>query len=291
MEGLETLGKPTAREVRTLTNMGLDPERYRLPCLREVGPGDVVWGQPYHTPEASQELGTYRVHVESFRPLNLTVAEVRFYVEREDFVFRPGQYVIFHIPDAAHVIRRSYSISTPPSDKSHFEVCVRAVAGGYGSNYIHRLRPGDHLEVEGPYGDFVLDEQSERDAVMIATGTGISPIKSMLLHLLDQGSGRRVRLFFGLRHQSDLFYLDLLRGLEAHYPEFEYEVILSQPDPQRWSGPRGRVTDLIDQYLTAEDAASQEVYLCGGRPMIDSCCHKLLQLGFSEHAIKYERFF
>jgi ferredoxin-NADP reductase len=100
------------------------------------------------------------------------------------------------------------------------------------------LRPGDELQVEGPFGEFVLDEHSERDIVMIATGTGMSPIKSMLVHLLDKRSRRRVRLFFGLRYPADLFYTDLLRGLKAHYPEFEYQIILSQPDPLHWAGPR-----------------------------------------------------
>jgi Na+-transporting NADH:ubiquinone oxidoreductase subunit F len=236
-------------------------------------------------------LGSHTVQVESYRPLNLTVAEVRFYVGKKGFAYRPGQYMIFPVPNLPHPIRRSYSISTPPSDVGHFEVCVRAVAGGAGSNFVHRLRPGQTLNVEGPFGDFVLDEASTRDILMIATGTGMAPIKSMLMHLLEQRSRRRVRLFFGLRHESDLFYTDLLRGLKAHYPGFEYRVTLSRADPDTWAGPRGRVTDLIDRHLTAADAANTEVYICGGRPMIDSCTARLAALGFPEEAIKYERFF
>ncbi len=291
LEGMDTLGRATAREARTLTNLDLDPDVYRLACLADVGSDDIVWGQPKNAPEANQTLGTYGVRVESYRPLNLTVAEVRFYVETEDFTFAPGQYVIFHIPDAPHVIRRSYSISTPPSDAKHFEVCVRAVSGGYGSNYIHRLRPSDELQVEGPYGEFVLDEHSERDIIMIATGTGMSPIKSMLVHLLDKRSRRRVRLFFGLRYPADLFYTDLLRGLKAHYPEFEYHIILSQPDPEHWSGPRGRVTDLVEEHVTEQDAATTEAYICGGRSMIEATRLKLMGVGFPEDAIHYERFY
>jgi Na+-transporting NADH:ubiquinone oxidoreductase subunit F len=291
LSGIESLGKVTAREARTLTEQGLDLETYRLPCLKDVGAADVVWGRPKKAADADIDLATYEVMVESYRPLTLTVAEVRFYVEKTDFAFRPGQYVIFHIPDAPRTVRRSYSISTPPSDKRHFEICVRSVAGGYGSNYVHRLRPGDRLQVEGPYGDFVLDEDSDRDILMIATGTGISPIKSMLLHLLDHRSLRRVRLLFGLRHESDLFYSDLMRGLSAHYPAFEYSFILSQPDPQRWSGPRGRVVDLIEQQVKPEEASHTEVYLCGGQPMIEACVNKLRSLGFADAAIHYERFF
>lgn len=143
----------------------------------------------------------------------------------------------------------------------------------------------------GPFGDFVLDEHSQRDIVMIATGTGISPIRSMLMHLLEQRSSRRLRLFFGLRHESDLFYTDLLRGLQAHYPGVESRIILSRADPCQWSGPRGRVTDLIERQVTARDAETSEVYICGGRPMIESCVEKLTTLGFAEDRVVYERFF
>jgi Na+-transporting NADH:ubiquinone oxidoreductase subunit F len=291
IEGIETLAKVTAREARTLTNLNLDLEHYRLPCLKDVGGGDVVWGRPVHATETAHALGSHTVLVESYRPLNLSVAEVRFFVETAGFAYQPGQYMIFSVPGRPHAVRRSYSISTPPSDVRHFEVCVRAVAGGYGSNYVHRLRPGDEIPVEGPFGDFVLDEHSGRDIIMIATGTGIAPIKSMMMHLLEQRSRRRLRLFFGLRHESDLFYTDLFRGLKAHYPGFEYRVILSRADRDTWSGPRGRVTDLIDEQLTEKDAANSEVYICGGRPMIESCTDRLYRLGFPQDAVKHERFF
>ncbi len=291
IQGVETLAKVTAREARTLTTLKLDQAVYRLPCLKDVGADDVVWGTPINAVETAKTLGSHEVVVEAYRPLNLSVAEVRFYVPTAAFAYRPGQYMIFTVPSHPHPVRRSYSISTPPSDVRHFEVCVRAVAGGTGSNFIHRLRPGERLTVEGPFGDFVLDETSPRDILMIATGTGISPIRSMLMHLLEQRSRRRVRLFFGLRHESDLFYTDLLRGLKAHYPGFEYKIILSCADPAEWSGARGRVTDLIDRYVSTRDAETTEVYICGGRPMIESCCQKLAGLGFSEERVMYERFF
>lgn len=291
VEGIDNLARVTAREARTLTNLKLDLDTHRLPCLKDVGAGDVVWGVPYNAEDTAAELGHHTVVVESYRPLNLTVCEIRFYVETEGFAYAPGQYMIFSIPGTPHAVRRSYSISTPPSDVRHFEVCVRAVAGGRGSNFIHQLRPGDQLQVEGPFGDFVLDEESERDIVMIATGTGMAPIKSMLMHLLEKRSRRRVRLFFGLRHEADLFHTDLLRGLKAHYPGFEYRICLSRADREHWSGACGRVTDLIDRHLEPGDADHTEVYLCGGRPMIDSCCERLRALGFADETIKYERFF
>jgi NAD(P)H-flavin reductase/ferredoxin len=286
----EGIGPQTAREARTLRANGLDPGSYCLPCLADVA-GDVVFGKPVNAKKTGAKLGAREVVVESYRPLNGTVAEVRFFAGPEELEFKPGQFMIFNIPHPEKPVRRSYSISTPPSDKRHFEICVRSVAGGHGSNYVHRLRPGSRLTVEGPYGKFVLREDSEREILMIATGTGLSPIKSMLLHLLDSKSGRKVRLFFGLRHEADLFYTDLLRGLAAHYPSFEYRIILSAPDPNSWAGPRGRVTALVDDLVTPADAESTEVYLCGGRKMIEDCKKRLSDKGFSANVLRHENFY
>ena len=290
LEGRDNLGEPSAREIRTLNANKLNPDLYRLPCLCDAN-GEVVFGKPYHGKDEETLLSINDAVVESYRPLNATVAEVRFYVENPQFAFKPGQYMIFHIPHPDHVLRRSYSISTPPSDKHHFEVCVRSVAGGHGSNYIHRLRPGDQLKVEGPYGDFVLQESSKKNILMIATGTGMSPIKSMLMHLLDTKSSRKVSLFFGVRHESDLFYTDLYRGLSARYPEFHYDITLSSPNPEKWAGHRGRVTDLIDKRVKPADPSNTEAYLCGGQQMIEDAKSYLMEKGFPEELIHHENFY
>jgi len=292
LSGGESLGPVTQRELRTLAAAGLEPGRYRLPCLHSVGEGDVVFGRSANAPSKATRLATIEAEVESFRRLNLGVAELRFFVPRPELAFRPGQYVIFQIPsaDGHEVIRRSYSISTPPSDRRHFEICVRAVPGGHGSNWVHRLRTGQRVVCEGPLGDFTLQD-TDHDIVMVATGTGMSPIKSMLLHLLDQRSTRRVRLFFGVRAAQDLFYTDLLRGLEAHYPQFSYEITMSSPDPALWAGPRGRVTRLVEERVAAGEAARTDAYLCGSRGMIGDVAAILRGKGVPEAQIHFENFY
>jgi ferredoxin-NADP reductase/ferredoxin len=282
--------KPTQRELRTLEAHSFDPARARLPCLHSVE-GDLTFGKPLNVPDAATALAVGEAEVEAHRRLNLTVAEVRFFVKTPGFAFQPGQYVIFQIPGTGgEVVRRSYSISTPPSDARHFEICVRAVAGGYGSNWVHRLRPGQPVRFEGPIGDFTLRD-GDRDILMVATGTGISPIKSMLLHLLEQRSRRRVRLFFGVRNVQDIFYTDLFRGLEAHYPAFQHELVLSSPDPGRWAGSRGRVTDLVKEQVLAADASHTEAYLCGSQTMIADVESLLLEKGFPSAHIHHENFY
>jgi len=290
VQGEESLGPQRAREIRTLESNGLNPTQYRLLCLADVH-GTLTLGASAKTHHATASLGVCTVRVEEYRPLTLTVCEQRFAVESGEITFSPGQYMIFHVPGIDKVIRRSYSISSHPSDRKHFEICVRAVSGGFCSNFIHRLRPGDCIQVEGPYGAFQLHDGSQRDILMIATGTGIAPIKSMILSLLGQASTRRIRLFFGLRNVSDLFYTTMLNELRHTHPRFEPTIILSQPDPVGWTGLRGRVTDLIRDQVSREEAVTTDAYLCGGRPMIEEAKRLLIYKGMNIEHIRHENFF
>ena len=104
------------------------------------------------------------------------------------------------------------------------------------------------------------------------------------------GSDRRVRLFFGVRSTQDLFYTDLLRGLEAHYPGFSSSVAMSAPDPTWRRGP-GRVTDLVREQVTSEQAAHTEAYLCGSRAMIEDVRSLLLAKGMDPELIHFENFY
>ena len=290
VQGEESLGFQKVRETRTLENNGLDPTQYRLLCMADVH-GALTLGASANIQQATASLGLCKVRVVEYRPLTLTVCEQKFALESGEINFTPGQYMIFHVPGLDKVIRRSYSISSHPSDRTHFEICVRAVSGGFCSNFIHRLRPGDCIQVEGPYGHFRLAETSQQDVLMIATGTGISPIKSMIMYLLGQPGTRRIRLFFGLRNVSDLFYTKLLSEMRDTHPQFEPTIILSQPDPVGWGGFRGHVTDLIREQVTLEEASRTEAYLCGGRPMIDDVKKLLMQKGMGVEHIRHENFF
>jgi Na+-transporting NADH:ubiquinone oxidoreductase subunit F len=289
LEGMEHLGTPGARELRTLSAHKLDAKRDRLACLHDVH-GPLVFGKPTNADKMAAAGKSQVAFVESYRPLNLTVCEIRFYV-KDPLDFEPGQYMVLSIPQKGKAMRRNYSIATPPADKNHFEICVRSVAGGLGSNFVHRLRPGKQVRVDGPYGDFKLNADSEKDVLMVATGTGMAPIKSMLMHLLLEKSDRKVRVFFGLRHESDLFYTDFLRGMAAHHPSFDYDIILSQPSAGGWAGKRGRVTDLINNQLTEGQAKNTEAYLCGSLAMIEDAEALLMEKGVAPDAIHYENFY
>ncbi|HET8760016.1 MAG TPA: 2Fe-2S iron-sulfur cluster binding domain-containing protein [Nitrospiria bacterium] len=288
------LNPMSARERRTLEGVGADLARHRLACITRVM-NDLEIAEATTAPsERARETGVrpgFKAEVVESRHLADQVREVTFrLVQPASISFLPGQYLSFTVSDFDHV-RRSYSLASSPADRNHVTVCVRAVSGGRGSNYIHRLEPGDRVRFDGPYGDFVLRQSSARDILLIANGTGVAPMMSILRHLADAKSTRNVRLYFGLRHVHDLFYREELDQFAKHLPNFGYAYCLSQPDLTRWDGCAGRVTDLLRKDLTRETALRSESYLCGGHGLVADAKAILLAAGMPADAIYHEQFY
>jgi Na+-transporting NADH:ubiquinone oxidoreductase subunit F len=290
-DGLSPL---SARERRTLESVAADPGKHRLACITRVMNDLEIGEATTVSSQRARDTGVrpgFEGEVIQSRVLADQVREVTFRLIRPDAIsFQPGQYLSFTVADFDH-IRRSYSLASSPSDRHHATVCVRAVSGGRGSNYIHRLEAGDRVRFDGPYGEFVLRQTSSREILLVATGTGVAPIMSMLRHLADTRSSRRVRLYFGLRHVHEMFYRDELESLAKQLPDFRYQYCLSQPFAALWDGFRGRVTDLLRRDVPREEAARSEAYLCGGHGMVEDAKTILIAAGVSADAIYHEQFY
>ncbi|MBI2201452.1 MAG: FAD-dependent oxidoreductase, partial [Armatimonadetes bacterium] len=115
----------------------------------------------------------------------------------EPFTFVPGQWVNFHLPIKADNPQRAYSIASPPNGSHEFETAITRVEGGPGSSFFHDAPVGASLKFEGPAGRFVLRDPGKSGAAFIATGTGLTPFRSMIPHLLNQGCQPDVLLLFG----------------------------------------------------------------------------------------------
>lgn len=209
--------------------------------------------------------------------------------EPNEISFKPGQYVQFRIPETEEF--RGYSIASPPSQKNILELIVRLVPGGLCSTYIHEvLDVQDEITVTGPYGDFYLREDSQRELICIGGGCGMAPIRSILYHLREKGMPRRASYFFGARSKKDLFYTEELRTLEKEFPgRFSYFPVLSEPKPDdKWSGETGFVTQAVERHMHSN--GDTEAYLCGPPPMIDAALKVLAKKGVQEIHIYYDKF-
>ncbi|MFH1593840.1 MAG: 2Fe-2S iron-sulfur cluster binding domain-containing protein [Candidatus Omnitrophota bacterium] len=203
-------------------------------------------------------------------------------------VFKPGQYVQFCIPDTTEF--RAYSVASKPSATDRVELMIRLVPGGLCSTFMHEsLEEGDEIYLTGPYGDFFLKEESEKDIICVGGGCGMAPIISILNHLFEKGSKRNIIYFFGARRKKDLFQTEELERLEKEYSNFKFVPALSEPVPEdNWQGEVGLITEVMQKHL--KYSKNQEAYLCGPPPMIDAAIGILTSEGVNVSAIYYDKF-
>lgn len=208
-------------------------------------------------------------------------------VEPHTMEFSSGQYVSIKVDDKG--TRRSYSICSTPAITHGFELLVDVAPQGIGTQYLENMAFGDEVSILGPLGQFTLDESKPGDAiVMIATGSGIAPFRSMIHDLLQhQNDTRPIYMHWGMRHAEKLFWLDEWQDLEKAFGSFRFHPVISRPIPD-WNLCRGRVTDCLGLHDLPENA---EYYLCGGKPMIDDMIPLLIKRGVPENMIYHEKFF
>ena len=215
--------------------------------------------------------------------------------------FRPGQFLVFKIPsgDAKGYVLRNYSLSGAPDDATLYRISVKrepsarpGLPVGLSSNYLHdSIGVGDVLTVDGPRGDFVLDETSNRPVVLLSGGVGLTPMVAML-HRLASHSTRRV-LFLHACDNGDVHALrDEVLQLIAQRPGLSAHFCYRQPsDADRAKGcfdSEGFVTrDVLQSLLCLDD---YKFYLCGPPPFMQALYPALRSLGVEKSRIAYEFF-
>jgi Na+-transporting NADH:ubiquinone oxidoreductase subunit F len=235
----------------------------------------------------------FQTRVVSLQDLTSNIREVQLELsEPTEIEFKPGQYIHFEVPEykgSPEPIYRAYSIASRASDNHRVRLVITRVPDGLATTYVHDwLKVGDEIRINGPYGDFYLRE-SDRDVVMIATGSGLAPIMSILYQMVDEGSSRKATVFFGVAEKRGLFYLDEIEEIKKKLPQLEFAPVLSAPRPEeKWEGKTGLVTDAVKEAVARGE--DKEAYLCGNPFMIDAAIELLPQLGITEERIFYDKF-
>ncbi len=200
--------------------------------------------------------------------------------------FVAGQYVSIKVSEAGQ--RRAYSICSAPSIDHGFELLVDISPKGLGCCYLESLKFGDTVSVLGPLGMFTMPETDETARYCIATGSGIAPFRSMILdELQNKHDPRPLTLYWGLRHEQDMFWELEFQELAQSFPHFTSKIILSQPG-ENWPLDKGRVTDLLTALGTPATAG---YYLCGNGAMVKQAIEQLTQAGVPQQHIHHEMFF
>jgi CDP-4-dehydro-6-deoxyglucose reductase len=209
----------------------------------------------------------------------------------EDFRFRAGQYLDVMLDGGR---RRSFSIASPPHDAGRIELHVRRVgAGEFTERVFGSLAPGALLRIEGPLGQFVYRDPEDPIAagplVLVAGGTGFAPLKSLLRHLLETGVRRPLHLYWGARHEADLYQDAWIRERVARFPELRYVPVLSMAAPAEAARYR---TGLVHEAVLADfpDLAAAEVYAAGPPALIAALRATLPAHGLAPERLYFDSF-
>ncbi len=199
--------------------------------------------------------------------------------------FRPGQNLMIYVAEG---INRAISIGSPPQETTALTIYYDVMPGGPGSKWMLERQVGDTALFMAPLGVFSFDAESTRKKVFVATGTGIAPFRSMILDYLAKGGTTPLEIFWGLRHEEDIFLATEFARLAETHPNFSFHITLSQPSEQ-WQGMRGRVTAHI--YSEVGDLKNCDFYLCGAGQMVSEVIPQLESLGVPRSQIKTELFY
>jgi len=186
----------------------------------------------------------------------------------EKLVFLAGQFIEFLLKEGS---RRSFSMANAPHDAELLQLHVRHVAGGQFTDHVFgKMKERDILRFEGPLGTFFLREDSNRPIVLVASGTGFAPIKSLIEDALHRSVKRPMVLYWGGRRPKDLYLNDLPVEWAAEHPgQFKYVPVISDGLPEdAWAGRTGFVHRAVLEDFP--DLSGHQVYACGVPVMVDA---------------------
>jgi len=233
------------------------------------------------------------------------------------FPFAAGQFISAVAPDAnGKQQTRAYSIASA-SNGNRFDLCVNRVEGGFFSNYLADLTDlsvGGTIQIHGPHGHFILKEPVT-DSILIATGTGIAPMRGFAQWLFpengpDRSNGKDIWLVYGTRHETEIYYQEEFEALARKHPNFHYLVTLSRAEPD-WTGLRGYVQTYVAKIVEERAArlghplpqpapdpsiAKADLnfdiysYICGLNNMVAGVRDNLAGYGWHRKQIVFERY-
>ncbi len=207
------------------------------------------------------------------------------------FSFIPGQFVTLHLQGPDKIAHRSYSIANQPQG-NRLELSFAYVEGGLASQYLCGLQPGDCIEASGPHGLLVLKEEKPARILLVGTGTGIAPYRSMLEQISDrlqQDPALEIVVIQGTRQAEDLLFLDDFVAFDKAHPNFHFYACYSRATQTQHDFEHlGRVQTLLEKL--GPNPTQDLIYLCGNPNMIDDNFALLTEIGFDKKSIRREKY-
>jgi len=225
-----------------------------------------------------------RCRVLELEPLTHDIRGVRLAIEAGGpMSFSAGQYAQLEFGPG---LSRHYSMANTP-DEPELVFHIRHMPGGRTSSYVStQLKVGDKEKVSGPLGVSYLRDQHRGPVLLVAGGSGLAPLQSILCTLLARGCEAPVRLYFGVRSERDMYHEALLKDLAARHPNFEYRVVLSEQ-----IGVKGRRYGLVHEAIDLPLADNVMAYLAGPPVMVEAATALLRSQGVAPGRIHADAFY
>ena len=204
----------------------------------------------------------------------------------QTIVFKPGQWVSLKLPvGAAPPLNRAYSMAVPSTPSGELTIIFDRVPGGVGSNYLYTVKPGDAIQLSGPYGNFTIPQQLDRDLFLVARYTGLVPIRCMLKHLYAQRQTDTILLIAVAPAEDEILFHEELLILASTYPKFRYLPLVATEGEQQG-------VDLVCPMLRPliEKASKVIPMLCGTKGFVRPLRAYLMEAGYDRKEVKIETY-
>lgn len=248
-------------------------------------------------------IQTFKTHLSAKTQLTSDVWIFTFVLDDpKTLSFVAGQYMILKIGETGS---RNYSIASANYVTDSFDLVVQLIPNGLASTYLMQLKETDNVTFQGPAGVFTLREDSVRDKIFLATGTGIAPIKSMIESYAKthKRSDHYFYILWGLRTKKDLYFAKYFHELSRQFPYITYRICLSKEDDlSSLDGAnfgKGRINGHMLELLGISDENTNtsnqivhafDYYICGGRDVAESLRQFVTGLGVEKTQIFFEKF-
>ncbi len=197
--------------------------------------------------------------------------------------FYPGQFFMVSFVDDPEIkTSRAYSIASSPLNKKYLEIALNRV--GPFTTKLFSMKEGDLLKFKGPYGKFYFSDEIKNNLVLIAGGTGITPLMGIIRYCNDGKLNNKVKLIYSVRTPIDIIYKEELEKIKNENNNFDYVVTITR-EHGNWQGKKGRI-DLDLLKLNIKDTEGSIYFLCGSKEFVHSIIEMLESLGVKKEQIK-----
>ncbi len=200
-------------------------------------------------------------------------------------------YSMANHPGEGNIVMLNIRIATPPWDNKIKG--FKKVNSGICSSYVFGSKPGDKVTISGPYGEFFIKD-TQREMMFIGGGAGMAPMRSHIFHLFHTlKTNRKTTFWYGARSKREIFYEDEFRALEKIFPNFTFNIALSDVKPEdNWTGLIGFIHQvIIDEYLSKHPEPEEiEYYLCGPPLMNDAIIKMIDDFGIPDEMLAFDDF-